>query len=99
MPPGIDMLLNSGIGRESRITMSVLASTSFCRSAASMRGVSLSCSTTSPNAFLAAVHQHDSRGRIGQQREDARLEPGKGQGRGEQRMPLGRELALLADIE
>ena len=24
MPPGIDMLLNSGIGRESRITMSVL---------------------------------------------------------------------------
>ena len=52
MPPGIDMLLNSGIGRELRITRSVLASTSFCRSAASMRGVSFSCSTTSPNALL-----------------------------------------------
>ena len=45
------MLLNSGIGRESRITMSALESISFWTSAASMRGVSLSCSTTSPNAL------------------------------------------------
>ena len=51
MPPGIDMLLNSGIGRESRITMSAFESISFWTSAASMRGVSLSCSTTSPNAL------------------------------------------------
>jgi hypothetical protein len=49
------MLVNSARGRESRITILALESSSFWTSAASMRGVSLSCSTTSPNALLGTL--------------------------------------------
>ena len=54
-PPGMLKLVNSGVGRLSRMTTSSPASSIAWSPAAETEGVPSSCSTTSPNALLGTL--------------------------------------------